>query len=78
MLKYITLYFNYLLLITIVKLSAEMKTVFSKVNISPVATASKDGISHVVPIGFYQLVDNETIWIEDNFMGKCLENLGKN
>jgi hypothetical protein len=55
-----------------------MKTVFSKVNISPVATASKDGISHVVPIGFYQLVDNETIWIEDNFMGKCLENLGKN
>ncbi len=54
-----------------------MKTVFSKVKIFPVATVSKDEISNVVPIGFCQLVDNESIWLEDNFMVKSLENLGK-
>jgi predicted pyridoxine 5'-phosphate oxidase superfamily flavin-nucleotide-binding protein len=55
-----------------------MKTVFSKVKIFPVATASKDEISNVVPIGFCQLVANESIWFEDNFMVKSLKNLGKN
>jgi hypothetical protein len=55
-----------------------MKTVFSKVKIFPVATVSKDEISNVIPIGFCQLVDNESIWLEDNFMVKSLENLGKN
>ncbi len=55
-----------------------MKTVFSKVNIFPVAAASKDEISNVVPIGFCQIVDNESIWLEDNFMVKSLKNLGKN
>ena len=44
----------------------------------PVATASKDEISNVVPIGFCQLVANESIWFEDNFMVKSLKNLGKN
>lgn len=61
-----------------VKLSEEMKTAFSKVKIFPVATASKDGIPNVVPIGFCQLVDDETIWIADNFMLKSLENLTEN
>lgn len=58
------------MVITIVKLSEEMKTAFSKVKIFPVATASNDGIPNVVPIGFCQLVDDETIWIVDNFMVK--------
>ena len=51
-----------------VKLDEKMKTAFSKVKIFPVATASKDGVPNVVPIGFCQLVDDETIWIADNFM----------
>ncbi|WP_048143442.1 pyridoxamine 5'-phosphate oxidase family protein [Methanosarcina horonobensis] len=61
-----------------VKLSEEMKTAFSKVKIFPVATASNDGIPNVVPIGFCQLVDDETIWIVDNFMVKSLVNLEEN
>lgn len=61
-----------------VKLSEEMKTAFSKVKIFPVATASKDGVPNVVPIGFCQLVDDETIWIADNFMVKSLANLKEN
>ena len=66
------------MVITMVKLSEEMKTAFSKVKIFPVATASKDGIPNVVPMGFCQLVDDETIWIADNFMVKSLANLKEN
>jgi predicted pyridoxine 5'-phosphate oxidase superfamily flavin-nucleotide-binding protein len=61
-----------------VKLAEEMKTAFSNVKIFPVATASKDGIPNVVPMGFCQLVDDETIWIADNFMFKSLANLKEN
>ena len=61
-----------------VKLDEDMKTAFSKVKIFPVATASKDGIPNVVPIGFCQLIDDDTIWIVDNFMSKSLANLKEN
>ncbi|MDD2438615.1 MAG: pyridoxamine 5'-phosphate oxidase family protein [Methanosarcinaceae archaeon] len=61
-----------------VQLNEKMKTAFSKVKIFPVATASSAGIPNVVPIGFCQLVDDETIWIADNFMVKSLANLEEN
>ena len=61
-----------------VKLNEEMKTAFSKVKTFPVATASKEGVPNVVPIGFCLLVDDETIWIADNFMVKSLANLEEN
>ena len=61
-----------------VKLNEEMKTAFSKVKTFPVATASKEGVPNVVPIGFCMLVDDETIWIADNFMIKSLANLEEN
>ncbi len=61
-----------------VKLDEKMKTAFSKVKIYPVATASKDGIPNVVPIGFCHLEDDDTIWIADNFMLKSLANLKEN
>lgn len=77
-LKYINLYCNHLDGDTMVKLNEEMKTAFSKVKIFPVATASKEGIPNVVPMGFCQLVDDETIWISDNFMAKSLANLKEN
>jgi predicted pyridoxine 5'-phosphate oxidase superfamily flavin-nucleotide-binding protein len=63
---------------TMAKLTEEMKTAFSKVKVFPVATASKDGIPNVVPMGFCQLMDDETIWITDNFMLKSLANLKEN
>jgi len=63
---------------TLTKLTEEMKTAFSKVKIFPVATASKDGIPNVVPMGFCQLMDDETIWIADNFMLKSIANLKEN
>jgi len=61
-----------------VKLTAEMKEAFGKMKIFPVATASKDGTPNVVPIGFVELVGDDTIWIVDIFMHKSLENLAAN
>jgi predicted pyridoxine 5'-phosphate oxidase superfamily flavin-nucleotide-binding protein len=63
---------------TMVKLTAEMKEAFSKMKIFPVATASKDGTPNVIPLGIVELVDEETIWITDNFMNKTLSNLRVN
>ena len=63
---------------SMVKLTEEIKSAFSKVKIFPVATASKDGIPNVVPMGFCQLIDDETIWLADNFMVKSLANLKEN
>nr|WP_320161653.1 pyridoxamine 5'-phosphate oxidase family protein [uncultured Methanoregula sp.] len=60
------------------KLTAEMKEAFSKMKVFPVATASKDGTPNVIPIGVVELVDDETIWITDNFMNKSLSNLRVN
>jgi len=59
-------------------LTEEMKTAFATIKAFPVATASKDGWPNVVPIGFVELVDDETIWIADNFMKKTLANLREN
>lgn len=61
-----------------VALTEEMKKAFRTMKAFPVATASKDGWPNVVPIGFVELVDDETIWIADNFMKKTLANVQEN
>ena len=61
-----------------VKLTADMKEAFLKMKIFPVATASKDGTPNVIPLGIVRLVDDETIWITDNFMNKSISNLRVN
>lgn len=62
-----------------VKLNSDMKDAFSKMRIFPLATASKDGVPNVIPIGFCKLQDDdETVWIADNFFLKTLENLKEN
>jgi predicted pyridoxine 5'-phosphate oxidase superfamily flavin-nucleotide-binding protein len=61
-----------------VALTAEMKELFSKVKLFPVATASKKGIPNVAPIAFVVLVKDDTIWLADNFMQKTLSNVREN
>jgi predicted pyridoxine 5'-phosphate oxidase superfamily flavin-nucleotide-binding protein len=61
-----------------VKLTADMKEAFSKMKVFPIATASKDGTPNVVPLAIVELVDEETIWITDNFMNKSMSNLRTN
>jgi len=55
-----------------------MKEAFSKMKVFPVATASKEGAPNVVPLAMVRLVDDETIWITDNFMNKSMSNLRVN
>jgi predicted pyridoxine 5'-phosphate oxidase superfamily flavin-nucleotide-binding protein len=61
-----------------VALTAEMKDLFSKMKLFPVATASKKGIPNVAPIAFVVLVKDDTIWLADNFMKKTLANVKEN
>jgi hypothetical protein len=61
-----------------VKITEEMKSVFSKVKLFPVATASRGGIPNVVPIAFVQLVGDDTLWNGDNYMVKSLANVKEN
>jgi uncharacterized protein len=61
-----------------VKLTPDMKDAFSKMKVFPIATASKDGTPNVIPLGIVELVDDETIWITDNFMNKTISNLRVN
>jgi hypothetical protein len=55
-----------------------MREAFLKMKVFPVATASKDGTPNVVPLGVVELIDDETIWITDNFMNKSISKLRTN
>jgi hypothetical protein len=61
-----------------VKLTAEMQEAFRKMKVFPVATATKDGTPNVIPLGIVELVNEDTIWITDNFMNKSMSNLRVN
>ncbi|WP_462272801.1 pyridoxamine 5'-phosphate oxidase family protein [Methanohalophilus sp.] len=61
-----------------VKLTEDMKESIANVRPLPFATASKDGIPNVIPIGMCKLVDDATIWIVDNYFLKTRNNLEEN
>lgn len=61
-----------------VALTGEIKTAMATMKAFPVATASAGGWPNVVPIAFVELVDDETIWLADNFMKKTLANILEN
>jgi predicted pyridoxine 5'-phosphate oxidase superfamily flavin-nucleotide-binding protein len=61
-----------------VKLTSEMKEVFSQQKIFAAATASKNGIPNVAPVATVQLIADDTIWIGDNYMVKTLANVIEN
>jgi predicted pyridoxine 5'-phosphate oxidase superfamily flavin-nucleotide-binding protein len=65
-------------MIKMVALTGEMKELFAKVKLFPIATASKKGIPNVTPIAFVMLVKDDTIWLADNFMQKTLANVKEN
>ena len=61
-----------------VKFDAQMKSEFLKLKTIYLATASKKGIPNVVPIGAMFLIDDETLWVVDNFMKKTMDNIKEN
>lgn len=62
-----------------VKITQEMEDVMNGVKIFYLATASKDGVPNVAPMGMvYLQEDKETIWFIDNYMNKTMQNLREN
>ena len=61
-----------------VKFDADMKSEFLKLKTIYLATASKKGVPNVVPIGAMFLMDDETLWVVDNFMKKTMDNIKEN
>jgi predicted pyridoxine 5'-phosphate oxidase superfamily flavin-nucleotide-binding protein len=61
-----------------VKLTEEMKENVKNAPVWSVATASKAGEPNVAPMKTVWLIDDETIWIGDNYMNKTLANLKEN
>lgn len=61
-----------------VSLNADMKELFGRTKLFPVATASKAGVPNVAPVSSLRLVSDDTIWIADTFMNKTCANLKEN
>lgn len=59
-------------------MSQRIKEIFEKRRVVALATASRDGMPNVVPVGTKKIIDDETILISDQFMDKTLKNMKEN
>ena len=60
------------------KLTPEILEQMKKQKVYSVATASKDGVPNVVPVGMLMPKKDGTIWIIDNYFGKTIANMEEN
>ena len=60
------------------KLTAEMLEAMTKQGIFAFATASKDGVPNVVPVGMLFMGEDGKVWLVDNFLNKTLANMQEN
>ena len=61
-----------------VKLTTEMKESLTSTKLAYLATSSKNRVPNVVPIAGFQLLDDETLLISDQYFKKTLQNLKEN
>ena len=57
------------------KLSPEIMAEMKKQGIFALATATKDGVPNVVPVGFLYVGDDGMVWVIDNYFKKTLKNI---
>lgn len=57
---------------------SDIKEVMKTQKIYSVATASKNGVPNVVPVGMLFVGEDNKIWIVDNFFNKTLANIREN
>jgi predicted pyridoxine 5'-phosphate oxidase superfamily flavin-nucleotide-binding protein len=60
------------------KITDEMKGIAAKTKGFSLATATKDGEPHVIPVGFGKVLSDDEILLVDVFMKKALENIKAN
>jgi len=61
-----------------VSLTPDMMELIRSTRYFPLATASADGDTNVVPVGSVFLIDPETIWIGNQFMNATIKNVKEN
>lgn len=61
-----------------VKVPGEVRRVFEKQRVIPMATSSKMGKPNVVFVGMWWWVDDDTLAVVDNYMNKTRRNLEEN
>lgn len=59
-------------------LSSAIKDTIARMEVVPVATASRDGVPNVVPVRFVYVEGDDTLWLVDNYFNKTVENLKNN
>lgn len=67
-----------MVVIDMVKMPPDVQETINKQKPVPVATADSDGKPNVVFVTFLKIVDDETIYIADNFFNKTRANLKEN
>lgn len=60
------------------KITAEMKEIAEKTKGFALATVTKDGEPHVIPVGFGKVLSDDEILLVDVFMGRTRENIKAN
>jgi predicted pyridoxine 5'-phosphate oxidase superfamily flavin-nucleotide-binding protein len=60
------------------KITDEMKDIASKTKGFALATATKDGDPHVIPVGFGKVLSDDEVLLVNVFMKKALENIKAN
>jgi len=60
------------------KFTEEMLEEMKATGIISFATASKDGVPNVVPVGMIFMGEDGNIWLVDNYLNKTLANLKEN
>lgn len=60
------------------KLTQEILDQMKNQRVYAVATASKDGVPNVVPVGMLMPKEDGTIWIVDNYFHKTIANMKEN
>ncbi|MBT8508623.1 pyridoxamine 5-phosphate oxidase [Methanomicrobiaceae archaeon CYW5] len=61
-----------------VQLTEELIAAFNALKVVPLATADRNGVPNVAPMGAKAVADPETILIMNNFMQKTLANVKEN
>lgn len=61
-----------------VKLTQDILDQMKNQKVYALATASKDGVPNVVPVGMLIPKEDGTIWIIDNYFGKTIANMEEN
>ena len=64
--------------VSMAKLTQEILDQMKNQKVYALATASKDGVPNVVPVGMLIPKEDGTIWIIDNYFGKTIANMEEN